>query len=102
MRSKMTNGTVALAGHSQSRMTNGTISRSAGGSEIVVSYKSATGSGAQTIVIPPGIPIVTFHPGSPADLKPGASVFVMATRGAAGSLTAARVMVGKDGAKPPM
>jgi hypothetical protein len=100
--SRMTNGTVAPSGVTSSRMTNGTISAKSAGSAIVVTYKSGASSGSQTITIPPGIPVVTFRPGAATDLKPGASVFVMATRNADGTLTASRIMVGANGAKPPM
>jgi hypothetical protein len=97
--SKMTNGTVGM--RKASRMTNGTISGKSAGSSIIVTYSSASGSGSQTITIPPGIPVVTFTPGGASDLKPGASVFVMAVRSASGGMIAERIMVGK-GVKPPM
>ena len=99
--SRMTNGTVAPAAV-KSRMTNGTIARKAGGSAIVVTYKSTQGAGAQTIMIPPGIPIVKFEPGAPSDLEAGAHVFIIAERNPDGTLTAMRVVVGKGGARPPM
>ena len=41
-------------------------------------------------------------PGEQSDAKVGAKVFVGATKGADGSLTAARIAVGKDGLTPPM
>ena len=50
----------------------------------------------------PGIPIVTFAPGDRADAKVGAKVFLGAAKGADGSLTAGRILVGKDGLTPPM
>jgi hypothetical protein len=103
--SKMTNGTVSAAGAaSHSKMTNGTVSKQTGGGEsLTLTYKGAGGAaGAQPIIIPPGIPIVTFAPGAVQDLKPGAHVFVIATRQANGALTADRVLVGKNGLTPPM
>jgi hypothetical protein len=102
--SKMTNGTVSAAGAaSHSKMTNGTVSKQTAGSEsLTLTYKGAGGAGAQPIVIPPGIPIVTFAPGTVQDLKPGAHVFIIATRQADGALTADRVLVGKNGLTPPM
>lgn len=103
--SKMTNGTAhpvlaRSAGHS--KMTNGTVSRRVGDATLTVQYKDGTKMGAQTITIPSGIPIVTFVPGQLADLKPGAHVFVLATRDTHGGLTASRVQVGKNGLVPPM
>ncbi len=104
-RSKMTNGTVSHMTNgtvSHSRMTNGTVKRSAGGSAITLQYKNGAGMGSQAITLPPNIPVVTFAPGQASQLVPGAHVVVMATRGANGSLTAGRVLVGKDGLTPPM
>jgi len=48
------------------------------------------------------VPVVTFEPGTPAMLTPGAQVFIGATKGEDGLLRAARVNVGKDGLTPPM
>jgi len=105
-KSRMTNGTVGASKTSvsapHSRMTNGTVSQHAAGSALSISYKQGGTTGSQTIVIPVGIPIVILAPGTTADLKPGASVFVMAIRKPDGTLTANRVLVGKNGAKPPM
>jgi hypothetical protein len=47
-------------------------------------------------------PIVTFGPGDQAMLQPGAHVFIPAQRQADGTVTAGRVLVGKDGLVPPM
>jgi hypothetical protein len=52
--------------------------------------------------IPDGIPIVIFGPATKADLKPGATVFVPAKRGADGALSAETVVVGTNGVNPPM
>ena len=108
-RSKMTNGTVSQSVSqrangtvSHSRMTNGTVKQSVGGSAITLQYKSGMGMGSQAITLPPNIPIVTFAPGQASQLVPGAHVVVMATHGANGSLTAGRVLVGKNGLTPPM
>jgi hypothetical protein len=95
--SKMTNGTA-----SRSKMTNGTVAAQASGSSLTLQYKSDTAGGSQTITIPPGIPVVALEPGQSADLQPGVHVFVVATRGSEGVLTADRVLAGKDGAVPPM
>ena len=54
------------------------------------------------IAIPQTAPVVTFAPATPADLKPGATVFVNAERGSDGTLTSGRVVVGNNGIVPPM
>ena len=54
------------------------------------------------VMVPQGVPIVTFEAGTPAMLVPGTKVFVGAQKAADGTLTAARVNAGKDGLTPPM
>ena len=54
------------------------------------------------VTVPANTPIVTFGPGDAAMLKPGAKVFIGAQQAADGTLSAARVAVGKDGLTPPM
>lgn len=107
--SKMTNGTVARAAAKPSgsrttgsRMTNGTVRRGSSGSALTLQYKNGTGTGSQTLTLPPNIPVVTFAPGQLGQLKPGAHVIVNALRAPNGSLSADRVLVGKDGLVPPM
>jgi hypothetical protein len=95
--SKMTNGTV-----SSSKMTNGTVTGSEAGSSLTLEYKDGASGGAQTIAIPPGIPVVALEPGQRADLQPGEHVFVVAHRTADGTLAADRVLAGKNGTVPPM
>lgn len=68
MRSRMTNGTVSASkmtngAATHSRMTNGTASKGAGGATLTLQYKSGTGIGTQTLLLPPNIPVVTFGPG---------------------------------------
>jgi hypothetical protein len=85
----------------ESMMTNATVATVASASDgqtLTLKYKDGT----QTIKVKPGTPIVTFAPGDRADAKVGAKVFLGATKGADGSLTAARLLVGKDGLTPPM
>ncbi len=102
-RSRMTNGTVKRGKPSSgSRMTNGTVKRGSTGEALTLEYKNGTGTGAQRLTVPLNIPIVTFVPGQPSLLKPGAHVFVVAQRAANGTLSADRVMVGKNGLVPPM
>jgi hypothetical protein len=84
-----------------SMMTNGTVKgavTAAAGRDLTVAYKD----GSQTISVPPSAPVVTFAPAERADLKPGAPVFLGATKSAEGKLSAGRVTVGKDGVAPPM
>ncbi len=86
---------------SGSTMTNGTVkgvTTANTGRELTVAYKD----GSTPIVVPPSVPIVTFGPAQRADLKPGAPVFLAATKTADGKLTAARVTVGTNGVAPPM
>ena len=85
----------------ESMMTNATVATVAtapDGQTLTLKYKDGT----QTIKVKPGTPIVTFAPGDKADAKVGAKVFLGATKGADGSFTAARLLVGKDGLTPPM
>ena len=85
----------------ESSMTNATVAASVDGNdgrELTLTYKG----GQQRILVPQGIPIVTFVPADKSLLAPGAQVFVPAQLGADGSMSAARVLVGKDGIKPPM
>ena len=53
-------------------------------------------------MVPPDAPIVTLGPGDPSLLVPGAAVFLSASPQGDGSLSAARILVGKDGVIPPM
>jgi hypothetical protein len=85
----------------KSTMTNGTVMNAVkeiNGRTLTVSYKG----GEKKLVVPDGIPIVTFAPATEADLKPGATVFVPAKRGADGALSAGTVVVGTNGVNPPM
>ena len=82
-----------------STMTNANlegVAQSSAGNEITMSYQG----GSQKILVPPGTPIVSFVPGTRADLKPGEWIFT--TAGQQGDrLLAQRITVGKDGVKPP-
>jgi hypothetical protein len=84
-----------------STMTNATVAAvvsSSAGRELTVTYKGES----QKIVVPADVPVVTFEPSDRSMLQPGAHVFLTAQRAADGSLSAARVAVGKDGLVPPM
>ena len=84
-----------------SLMTNATvagIASAAQGQALKVTYKG----GESEIIVAPNTPVVTIAPGDASLLKPGAAVFIGATKKPDGSLTAARVNAEKDGVKPPM
>jgi hypothetical protein len=88
-----------LAPHSS--MTNGALNVKVGGvagDTLTVAYKG----GSQTIRLPADAPIVAFAPGDKADVKPGAAAIVRGVKAADGAVTAAFVLVGKDGVVPPM
>jgi hypothetical protein len=90
----------------QSMMTNATVATVAAGSDgqtLQLNYKDKAGvTGTQTIKVKPGTPVVTFLPGTQADAKVGAKVFVGAAKAADGTMSAGRLNVGKDGLTPPM
>lgn len=84
-----------------STMTNATVAQAVKESDehtVTLAYQG----NEKKIVIPEGTPIVTFAPATPADLKPDAVVFIIAEKGAGGTITARRVVVGTNGVVPPM
>jgi hypothetical protein len=84
-----------------STMTNATVAEVTSapkGRVLKLKYKG----GENEIEVPPNAPVVTFVPGDPSLLKPGAAVFIIAQKKPDGTLTAARVNAEKDGVKPPM
>jgi hypothetical protein len=84
-----------------SSMTNATvnnIAKSVEGQVVTVSYHGKD----KKIEVPASAPVVTLAPATPADLTPGAVVFVIATKDEKGSMAALQVVVGKDGVIPPM
>jgi hypothetical protein len=84
-----------------STMTNATVAdavKSVSGSTVTVNYHGKE----KKISIPDGTPVVTLAPATPDDVKPGAVVFVSTDKGADGSLSAAQLIVGKNGVVPPM
>jgi hypothetical protein len=93
---KMTNGTA-----SGSRMTNGTVTSQQGSSSVTLAYKDGDSSGTQAITVPADVPVVSVAPGQQTDLATGSHVVVFATRDANGALSAASVLVGKNGLVPP-
>jgi hypothetical protein len=87
-------------------MTNATISNILGtegavtdnGLTLTLKYKD----GQQTVVVPKGTPVVLLGQGDAAMLKQGAKVSVTGSKDASGALTATRILVGLDGATPPI
>ena len=79
-----------------STMTNANVATQVAGKdgqELLVKYKD----GEKKVLIPPGIPIAKYVPGTAADLKVGAKVFVGGARKEAdGTLTAPNIAVGRD------
>ena len=90
--STMTNATVATLAEAPSSTP--------GGQKMVLRYKD----GEQTVIVPPGTPIVTFKPGNAdqaALVVPGAKVVVTA-QVKDGKPTATRMLVGRNGFTPPL
>ncbi len=52
--------------------------------------------------MPPGVPIVQFTNGDRSLIKPGIAAFLIAPPGKDGGLTANGIVIGENGAKPPM
>jgi len=87
-------------GAPNSSMTNANIASAAqtnGGNEITLKYKD----GEQKVLVTPQTEIVTFVPGTRADLKPGETIFSGARVGEDGKFMTGRVAVSKGGVKPP-
>ena len=82
----MTNGNVA-----------GAVAQSASVHQLTLEYQG----GSQTIVVPPGTPIVTNTPADRSALRPGEYIFTVAAVGAEGTMTVQRIQVSRDGVKPP-
>jgi hypothetical protein len=83
-----------------SNMTNANLTavgQASGGNEITLTYKD----GSQKIIVPQGTPVVTFEPGSRADLKPGETIFSTARVEGDGKFMTQRISVSKGGVKPP-
>jgi len=103
--STMTNATVSgmdsssgsSGGKSQSTMTNATVSKMSG-RKLTLKYKD----GEKTVVVPANAKVVKLEKGDRSELKKGAHLFAIASKGADGSLRAERITVGKNGVVPPM
>ena len=79
-----------------STMTNANVATTAvgkDGQELLVKYKD----GEKKVIVPSGIPIAKYVPGSADDLKVGAKIFIGgAKKEADGTLTAPNIAVGRD------
>jgi hypothetical protein len=83
--SRMTNGSVSSPAESHSRMTNGTVQ--AGGASLTVTYQG----GAQTILVPPDVPVMKVAPDSSVTLGAGDTVYLPTDKQADGSLTTNKI-----------
>ena len=84
----------------ESSMTNATVAdlaRSSNGRTLILRYKE----GEQTVIVPDGVPIVTFRPGDRTLIVPGAKVFIVADV-SDDQFTVRRLMIGRNGLAPPM
>ena len=79
-----------------STMTNANVATTVSGNDgqnLLVKYKD----GEKKVIVPPGIPIARYVPGTAEDLKVGAKIFIGgAARQADGSLLAPNIAVGRD------
>jgi hypothetical protein len=83
-----------------STMTNATVADLAAapqGRRLTLTYKDGT----KTLIVPEGVPVVTFKPADRSLLVPGAKVVVTAEL-RDGQPTALRVLAGRDGFAPPL
>ena len=84
-----------------SMMTNGDVGKVVTGSKgntIEVSYPGGT----HTVLVPPSAKIVQIGAGDRSMVKPGVSVFVIAAKQPDGALVTDNILVGENGAAPPM
>jgi len=84
-----------------SMMTNGTVGKVTAnpkGRELEVSYPN----GQRKIIVPPRVPIVQFTDGERSQIKPGIPAFLIATPGKDGTFNSSGIVIGENGAKPPM
>jgi hypothetical protein len=84
----------------QSTMTNATVSGLAQlpkGRELSLRYKD----GEKKVLVPDGVPVVTFKPGDPSLIVVGARIFATAML-RDGVPTLSRITVGRNGFAPPM
>jgi hypothetical protein len=99
----MTNGSVAKSRQAatiNSSMTNGSVTTASDhgkARQLTVTYQG----GEQTVLVPPTASVVTLQFGAVSDIKPGVGVFVNAVSDG-GKTAAGLVIIGTDGAVPPI
>ena len=85
-----------------SSMTNADVDSvvvGANARQLVLKYKG----GEQKFTVPADVTVVLFAPGTVADLKPGAKIFIVAAKKLPnGTLEAPAITVGTNGVDPPM
>jgi hypothetical protein len=85
-----------------STMTNANVDSEVAitdGKKLVLKYKD----GDKTFIVPDNVKVVMFAPGVPADLKPGAKIFIVGAKKLPdGTLEAPAITVGTNGVDPPM
>ena len=84
-----------------SMMTNATVRSlvsQASGTILTLKHKD----GETQVLVPADAPIVRLLPGDWTLIAVGAAVFVPARQAADGSISAQRLMIGKDGVVPPL
>ncbi len=83
-----------------STMTNATVAdlaRSPQGRTLTLRYKD----GEKKVIVPDGVPVVTFKPGNPGLIVPGARVFIV-TEMTGDLYEPRRFLIGRNGFPPPM
>ena len=83
-----------------STMTNATVadlSRGSQGRTLTLRYKE----GEKNVIVPDGVPVVTFKPGDPGLIVPGAKVFIV-TELTGDQYEPRRFIIGRNGFQPPM
>lgn len=93
--STMTNGTVGGLSHA-----GGTVGTVSGSGNLTLMVND--GSGTKTVLVPEGVPVVTYAPGRAADLRQGAHVIIFPSAVSGSAITTSRIGVGKNGLTPPM
>lgn len=93
--STMTNGTVGGLAHA-----SGTVGAVSGNGDLTLTVND--GKGTKQVLVPAGVPVVTYAPGSLAQLQPGAHVIFFPPPAAGGKITLSHITVGKGGLTPPM
>jgi hypothetical protein len=91
-------GKGASSGSSMTNATVSDVSGAAGGTQLELTYPG----GKQTVIVPPGVPVVRLEAADRSAIQDGARVFAAGARQPDGSVAVDRMVVGKGGAVPPM